>query len=99
MTPLAPSQIPPNCDTLEKLAVWAGLALQAINPSMVAIEGVGYSERVAQGNPFFVAADNRHRMVIRLSIPLDSNYLAGGLKTWTYAQILASTAIPTQYGP
>ena len=73
------------------------ITLQAINPSMVAVEGVGYTERVAQCNPFWVSADNRNRLVARLSLPLDAAYLAGGNKTWTYAQILTNTAIPAGY--
>jgi hypothetical protein len=97
MTALAPAQIPASCDTLEKLAVWCAVTLQAINPTLAAIEGVGYTERVAQANPFWVAADNRHRMIMRLSIPMDAAYLAGGAKTWTYAQILVNTAIPAGY--
>ena len=97
MTALTPSQIPPSCDTLEKLAAWAAITLQAINPTQVAVEGVGYTERTCQANPYWVAADNRNRLVMRVSLPLDAAYLAGGAKTWTYAQPLAATAIPAGY--
>jgi hypothetical protein len=91
------TQIPSQIDTLEKLMAWTGLCLANINPTLEAIEGQGYSERVAQANPFFIRADNRTRLIIRASLPLDPNYLAGGSKFWTYAQILSNTPIPQTF--
>lgn len=88
------NQIPSQIDTLEKLHVWSGLALANINPTQTAIEGVGYTERVSQAGIFFVAADNKYRALIRSSIQMSPDHLAGGAKLWTYAQPLASTAIP-----
>jgi hypothetical protein len=96
MSPIAiATQIPSQIDTLEKLYVWAGLALSNINPSLTAIEGVGYTERCAQAGIFYVAADNKYRALIRGSIQVSPDYLAGGAKLWTYAQPLSGSAIPT----
>jgi hypothetical protein len=91
------SQIPSNINTLEKLAAWSGLALAYINPSITGVEGQGYTERSAQANPYFIQADNRTRLIVRVSLPLSPDYLAGGAKFWGYAQDLSNTAIPALF--
>lgn len=88
------TDIPSAIDTLEKLAVWSGLTLANINPALTAIEGVGYTERVSQAGIFYVQADNKYRALIRHSIQMSGDYLAGGAKQWTFAQPLSNTAIP-----
>ncbi|WP_017652559.1 hypothetical protein [Fortiea contorta] len=88
------TDIPSAINTLEKLAVWSGLTLANINPSLTAIEGVGYTERVSQAGIFYVQADNKYRALIRQSIQMSPDYLAGGAKLWTFAQELSNTAIP-----
>ncbi|MEH2448946.1 MAG: glucose-6-phosphate dehydrogenase [Nostoc sp.] len=88
------TDIPFAINTLEKLAVWSGLTLANINPSLTAIEGVGYTERVSQAGIFYVQADNKYRALIRNSIQMSPDYLAGGAKLWTFAQDLSNTAIP-----
>jgi len=95
MTALAiATQIPSQIDTVEKLHVWSGLVLANINPALTAIEGVGYTERVSQAGIFYVQADNKYRALIRGSLQISPDYLAGGAKLWTYTQPLSSTAIP-----
>ena len=91
------TDIPSNIVTLEQLAVWSGLALSNINPSMTAIEGVGYTERVSQAGIYYVQADNKHRALIRHSVQMSADYQAGGVKTWMYAQELSNTALPTTF--
>jgi len=91
------TDIPSQINTLEKLAAWANLTLANINPALTAIEGVGYTERVAQAGVFFVAADNKYRLLGRASIQMSPDYLAGGAKMWTYAQELSNTAIPATF--
>lgn len=91
------TDIPSQINTLEKLAAWANLTLANINPSLAVIEGVGYTERAAQAGVFFVAADNKYRLLGRTSIQMSPDYLAGGAKLWTYAQELSNTAIPTTF--
>lgn len=96
MTALAiATQIPSQIDTVEKLHVWSGLLLANINPGLTAIEGVGYTERVSQAGIFYVSADNKYRALIRGSIQMSADSLAGGAKVWTYALPLSNTAIPT----
>jgi len=91
------TDIPSQINTLEKLYVWAGLALANINPSITAIEGVGYTERVSQAGVFYVAADNKYRALVRGSIQMSPDYLAGGAKMWTYAQEVSNTALPATF--
>ncbi|WP_416671599.1 glucose-6-phosphate dehydrogenase [Egbenema bharatensis] len=91
------TDIPSQINTLEKLTAWCQLTLQHINPQMRAIEGVGYEERVAQAGIFYVAADNKYRLLGRTSIQISADYLAGGMKQWQYAQELSTTAIPATF--
>lgn len=91
------TDIPSQIDTLEKLAAWSGLTLANINAGLTAIEGAGYTERVSQAGVFYVQADNKYRILIRHSIEMSSDYLAGGSKLWTFAQALSNTAIPTTF--
>lgn len=88
------TDIPSQINTLEKLAVWSGLALANINPSLTAIEGQGYTERVSQAGVYYVQADAKYRVLIRHSIQMSADYLAGGAKLWTFAQDISNTAIP-----
>jgi hypothetical protein len=98
MTALNPAtDIPSNIDTLEKLAVWVGSALASINLTTTAIEAAGYSQRVAQHGIFFVEADNKHRALIRMSIPISDAHLAGASNVWTYAIALSTDPLPDQF--
>lgn len=89
------NQIPATIDTLEKINVWSGLALSNINPQLTAVEGVGTNERTAQAGVFYVPASNLYRVLVRTSIVISPDYLAGGSKLWTYVQPLSNTAMPT----
>jgi hypothetical protein len=91
------TDIPSQITTLEQLAAWAGLTLTNINPSLTAIEGQGYTERTCQANPYYIAADNKHRLIIRQSIVLSPDYLSGGRKLWLFAQEFGTTAVPATF--
>lgn len=89
------TDIPSQIDTLEKLAAWSGLALANMNAALVAVEGPGYTERVSQAGVFYVQADNKYRILVRHSIQMEPEHLAGGSKLWTYAKSLSDTGLPT----
>lgn len=91
------NQIPNSIDTLEKLAAWSGLALSYLNPTQMAVEGVGINERVAQSGIFYVAADNKYRMLIRLSLEISPDHQFGAAKQWAYIQALTNTALPAGF--
>jgi len=91
------TDIPSQIDTLEKNAAWAGLALANINPTLLAVEGQGYEERVSSAGIFYVQASNKYRLLIRHSFEVSPDYLAGGQKLWNYVQPLSGTAIPALF--
>jgi hypothetical protein len=88
------TDIPSQITTLEQILAWASLTLAHINPALTAIEGVGYTERTCQSNIYYIAADNKYRLLSRQSIVMSPNHLAGGAKLWTFAQELSTTAVP-----
>lgn len=91
------SQIPTNIDTLEKLHAWSGLALRNLNPTLEATEGVGVNELVAQAGTFYIPSANQYRMLVRTSLLVSPDHLAGGLKPWQYVQPFSNTALPTGF--
>ncbi|UBF28330.1 hypothetical protein K9N68_10865 [Kovacikia minuta CCNUW1] len=91
------NQIPNSITTLEECAAWSGLALANINPTLQAIEGVGINQNVAQAGIFYVQADNKYRLLVRLSLQVSPDYLIGGSKLWTYAQEFSNTALPSGF--
>lgn len=94
MTAFSTTDIPSNIDTLEKLAAWVGLSLTAINPTLTAIEAPNYSARTCQAGTFFIEADNKHRLLVRVSLPISAEHLSGANNPWTYAEELSQTVIP-----
>lgn len=88
------TDVPSQIDSLEKLAYWAISALATINPTMVVVEGQGYSERAAQAGTFYVQVDNKFRFLGRVSLQMSSDYLAGGAKAWQFAQDLSNSPMP-----
>ncbi|MEH2082465.1 MAG: glucose-6-phosphate dehydrogenase [Nostoc sp.] len=91
------TQIPSQINTLEKLHMWSGQALFAINSSLTVIEGVSYTERAAQAGLYWVAADSKTRGIFRVSLAIDPTYLSATGKPWTFAQELSTTAIPANF--
>lgn len=91
------TDIPSQIDTLEKLAMWVMMSLNACNPTLTVTEGVGYTERAAQQGIYWVAADSKYRGIYRASLEVSSSYLSGGGKLWQYAQPLSNTALPAAF--
>ncbi|MEH2261029.1 glucose-6-phosphate dehydrogenase [Nostoc sp.] len=98
MTAFNPAtDIPSQIDTLEKLAAWLGSALFTINPTLVVIEGAGYTERACQANNYWVAADAKTRMIVRFSLQVSPDQSSGPNKNWTYIQPLSNTELPATF--
>lgn len=91
------TDIPSQITTLEELAAWACLSLAFINPTIKAVEGVGYEERCAQAGVFYVQAENKYRFLGRISLEMNIAHLAGAQKTWKYAQALSNTSMPNDF--
>lgn len=97
MTAFNKDQIPTNINTLERLALWTGLALARINPTLAALEAENASpEKVAQVL-FFRAADNNLRCIVRLSIVVDPTYDVQTRKFWENAQELSNVTLPAGF--
>ena len=98
MTAFTTADIPPTIDSLEKLAVWVGLALNNINPDLTAIEAPNISELVATAHPYAVTASGTFewRMITRQSIKLNSAWQRSG-KIWTHALPISTVALPTDF--
>lgn len=92
------TDIPTDINTLEKLAAWVGLALERCNPAGKILEAPNAEpQRVAEA-VLIRADDSSHRLVIRISIPINSNYPENSsVKFWQHALEIDSTALPTAY--
>lgn len=93
----AATDIPSSVNTLTKLHLWSGLALQYHYNTLEAIEGPGITERVIQVGSFFIPSENKYRVLLRASIELTPAYLIGGAKQWTYAQNFGATALDSSF--
>lgn len=98
MTAFATGDLPATVDTVEKLAVWAGVVLNNLNADLVAIEAPGVTELVASAHPYAVTASGLYewRMITRQSIKLNSNWQRAG-KLWIHAENLSTTALPIEF--
>ena len=92
------TDIPSNINTLEKLAVWVGLALERCNPTLKILEAPETEpQRVAQA-VLIRADDATHRTIIRASIPISSDYASNStVKFWQNAVEISNVALPTAY--
>jgi len=92
------TDIPNNINTLEKLAAWVGLALERCNPSAKLLESPDSEpQRVAQA-VLIRADDATHRMIVRLSLPINSGYAENStVKFWQNAMEIDTVALPTAY--
>jgi hypothetical protein len=91
------TQIPNSIQSVEQNAAWSGLALAQMYPQLQAVEGVGINQNVAQAGIFYVATDNKYRLLVRLSLEVSPDYLIGGNKMWTYVQPFGSIALPAGF--
>ncbi|WP_193196410.1 glucose-6-phosphate dehydrogenase [Nostoc sp. MG11] len=91
------TDIPSQINTVEKLHSWTGNLLANVNPALMVIEGVSYTERAAQWGRFWIPADVKTREIIRLSLAVSADWTNGSGKPWTFVQELSTTAIPANF--
>lgn len=94
----APSDIPADINTYEKLALWVGTIFEQTSGTREVLEVEGARpERIAQA-PIFVDANNNLRVAVRLSIPLDrAVYSDRTKKFWQFAGEIVSTDVPASF--
>ncbi len=97
MTTFNRAELPSNITTIEELVAWGSLALMAMNPTTVAIEGVGLSQRAAQAGIYYIDADAKHRLLCRVSLEISPEYLSGGQQLWNYVQPLSENLLPSGF--
>lgn len=95
----AASDLPSNIVTLEQLAVWVALALQATAGSVTVNEIAGAAPELSvSANPFQIVAvenDYHYRMVIRESIRLSSDWYSR--KLWLASEELTTNGLPAVF--
>lgn len=92
------TDIPSNINTLERLATWAIISLQQVNPTLKVIE-------VSQEAPVHVAQaalvqadDGTIRFFGRVSIPMADDYAAdNSVKLWMKSEEFGNIALPAAY--
>lgn len=97
MTAFVPGDIPTSVNTLEKLSLWAGLALSKINPTQTAVEGSGSPVKVAEFGIFNVPQNNTTRVILRQSVEIEDDFAYDGGKLWEQAIEFSSDALPAGF--
>lgn len=97
MSTLILSKIPTEINTLEKLLLWSAFALQKCNPTKTIVEQANTDPiNVATVN-IFRADDQSLRALVRINLPLASDYAENTDPMWVSAQELSNTDIPLSY--
>lgn len=103
MTSLAPSNIPSSANpatggSLERLFMWAGLALKAANGTRGAVESDGGSAQPVMQYQIYEAPDGQYRLILRANLRLDPTYITDPTKRlWEFSQELTTGSIPSTY--
>jgi hypothetical protein len=94
----ASTDLPSAVNSLEKLAVWTGLVLGRVNPTLAILEDPGFApERVCQTQIRRVD-DGSERCIIRIAVPMDETYKSDiSRKLWTFASDISNIVIPTGF--
>jgi hypothetical protein len=97
MTALILSQIPTNINTVEKLHAWSGFVLQKVNPTKTIVEQSNTDPILVSSVTLFKADDLSQRALIRINLPLDSNYAESTAPMWEAALEISNTDIPAAF--
>lgn len=97
MTAFAPADLPSaGIDSVERLALWSLTVLDSVASTFTFIEQDGRQTRVIQKSTLR-CADDSQRAIIRVALPLASNWEANAAKLWTQVNQITATAIPAGY--
>lgn len=97
MTAFAKADLPASVDTVEKLAIWALSGLMQLYVEQTAVEGAGTAERVIQFGTYFIPNTNKTRIIARLTVELENDYLTSGKKVWNTVQPLGTETLPATF--
>ena len=91
------TDIPSNCNTLERIFVWAGLALARLNPN-AKIQQNADSSPIRVIDAVLIKADTGgYRLVIQASIPIRDSYPESTAKFWENATEIDTVALPAAF--
>lgn len=97
MSQLTLTWIPTTINTVEKLALWVAFVLQKVNPTKAIVEQANTDPINVCSVSIFRADDQSLRALLRLNIPIDSNYAESTLPMWLNALEISNTDIPADY--
>lgn len=91
------ASIPTNIVTAEQLAVWVGLLLNYINPTLSTLESSNNPQKQFQ-TLLFEGADNNQYLNLRMTIKLDPTYVSDrSVKLWMKAMEASNVAVPAAF--
>lgn len=91
------SDIPSNCNTVEKVFAWAALLLERINPNAKIIQNPG-SSPVRVADSVLVKTDTGGtRLLVQALIPVRDSYPESPAKFWENAAEIDTVAIPAAF--
>lgn len=97
MTALLLTEIPTNINTLERLMAWGAFGLQKCNPTKTIIEQANTDPMNVASVSIFRADDLSLRVLLRLNIPLNTNYADSVDPMWVAALELSNTDLPASF--
>lgn len=98
MVAFSTTDLPPNINTVEALAVWATRVLTYLHYQQEIQEAPGIVEKVALSQQFPLQVNGAYewRIVGRVSCKLAPEYTAGG-KIWAHVIPLSNASIPSDF--
>ena len=97
MSSLLLNQIPTNINTLERLLLWAAFACQKVNPTKTIVEQSNTDPINVATVSIFRADDQTLRALVRINLPIDTNYAESADPMWVSALEISNTDIPPSY--
>ena len=89
--------IPPSCNTLEKIHAWSGLALARLNPNAKIIQNPDSTATRVVDTVLVKADQGGHRLVTQSSLPVRDSYPESPAKFWENITEIDTVALPTAY--
>ena len=86
----------PAFTTLEQICAYCGLAASRVNPSLAHLESSDTSTQVAQA-VIINDSEGLPRLIVRMSIPLSSDYATSSQDLWLDSEELSNTAVPAAF--
>jgi len=97
MTTLNLSIIPPQINTVERLAAYSALLLSRVNPTLSILEVLGEPEIRAAFAGVGTDSTGRQRLIMRISLELDANYASSTEALWLDVKELSNVQVPAQF--